>query len=80
MISATTEFNGRICYLQLRISCTQILIDYMEEYKRRSDPWFMNKLHYAKITKDSNNKRGTEKKEICHLGEVSPAPNISTYN
>jgi len=63
MISATTEFSGRICYLQLRILCTQILIDYVEEQKRRSDPWFMNKLHYAEITKDSTLKGAQKRKK-----------------
>ena len=33
---------------------------------------FKNKLHYAEITKHYTNKRGTEKKEICHLEGVSP--------
>ena len=40
----------------------------------------MNKLHYAEITKDCTNKRGTLKKEVCHLGGVSPTTNISIYN
>ena len=60
MISATTEFSGRMCYLQLRILCTQIEHG---RVKRGNDPLFMNKLHYAEVTKHCTNKRGTERKK-----------------
>ena len=48
MISVTTEFNGRIMLFTAMDVC---VLDYGEEEKRRSVPWFMNKLHYMEITK-----------------------------
>ena len=48
MISVTTEFNGRI---MLFTAMDVRVLDYGEEEKRRSVPWFMNKLHYMEITK-----------------------------